>query len=149
MRFRPPGVKPGGKIGPLGPFRGRLGAHWWIAAVVVGLLLLGTASWILFRASKPGEPWQPVGRIERIQPGSAREVLEGAWVGRLADGRPVGVQEAEACPLSFTDGGYKDCFGRYGLDGRGESGGVGLTRIPVQVYKDEVFVDLTRPLPPI
>jgi hypothetical protein len=36
-----PGVKPGQKIGPLGPFRGRLGLHWVIASVVVGALILG------------------------------------------------------------------------------------------------------------
>jgi hypothetical protein len=36
-----PGVKPGQKIGPLGPFRGRLGVHWVIASVVVGALILG------------------------------------------------------------------------------------------------------------
>jgi hypothetical protein len=35
-----PGVKPGQKIGPLGPFRGRLGLHWVIASVTVGALIL-------------------------------------------------------------------------------------------------------------
>jgi hypothetical protein len=34
-----PGVKPGQKIGPLGPFRGRLGLHWVIASVVVGAVI--------------------------------------------------------------------------------------------------------------
>ena len=33
-------MKPGGKVGPWGPFRGRLGAHWWIAAIIVGLVVL-------------------------------------------------------------------------------------------------------------
>jgi hypothetical protein len=33
-------VKPGQKIGPLGPFRGRLGVHWVIASAVVGVLIL-------------------------------------------------------------------------------------------------------------
>jgi hypothetical protein len=41
IRVRMPGVKPGQKIGPLGPFRGRLGLHWVIASVVVGALILG------------------------------------------------------------------------------------------------------------
>jgi hypothetical protein len=41
IRIRMPGVKPGQKIGPLGPFRGRLGLHWVIASVVVGALILG------------------------------------------------------------------------------------------------------------
>jgi hypothetical protein len=35
-----PGVKPGQKIGPLGPFRGRLGLHWVLASVLVGSLIL-------------------------------------------------------------------------------------------------------------
>lgn len=41
IRIRMPGVKPGQKIGPLGPFRGRLGVHWVIASMVVGALILG------------------------------------------------------------------------------------------------------------
>ena len=49
IRFRPPGVKPGGKVGPWGPFRGRLGTHWTIAAVIVGALIL-LAGWIYFQA---------------------------------------------------------------------------------------------------
>jgi hypothetical protein len=40
VRWRSPGVKPGQKIGPLGPFRGRLGLHWVIASVAVGALIL-------------------------------------------------------------------------------------------------------------
>lgn len=40
IRWRLPGVKPGQKIGPLGPFRGRLGLHWVIASVAVGGLIL-------------------------------------------------------------------------------------------------------------
>jgi hypothetical protein len=40
IHIRMPGVKPGQKIGPLGPFRGRLGVHWVIASVVVGALIL-------------------------------------------------------------------------------------------------------------
>jgi len=40
VRFRPPGVKPWTKIGPLGPFRGRLGLAWVIAPVVLGVLVV-------------------------------------------------------------------------------------------------------------
>lgn len=40
IRVRMPGVKPGQKIGPLGPFRGRLGVHWVIASAAVGALIL-------------------------------------------------------------------------------------------------------------
>jgi hypothetical protein len=39
IHLRLPGVKPGQKIGPLGPFRGRLGLHWVIASVVLGALI--------------------------------------------------------------------------------------------------------------
>lgn len=47
IRFRPPGVKPGQKIGPLGPFRGRLGIHWVVAPIVLGVVLL-VAGWLYF-----------------------------------------------------------------------------------------------------
>jgi hypothetical protein len=40
IRFRPPGVKPWTKIGPLGPFRGRLGVAWVIAPLFLGTALL-------------------------------------------------------------------------------------------------------------
>jgi hypothetical protein len=40
LRFRGPWIREGSRIGPLGPFRGRLGLHWVIAAVVVGVVLL-------------------------------------------------------------------------------------------------------------
>jgi hypothetical protein len=33
-------VREGSRIGPLGPFRGRLGIHWVIASVLVGAVLL-------------------------------------------------------------------------------------------------------------
>jgi hypothetical protein len=46
IRFRPPGVKPWTRIGPLGPFRRRLGLAWVIAPLVVGAALL-TAGWLL------------------------------------------------------------------------------------------------------
>jgi hypothetical protein len=46
IRFRPPGVKPWTRIGPLGPFRGRLGLAWVIAPLVVGAALLA-AGWLL------------------------------------------------------------------------------------------------------
>jgi hypothetical protein len=39
-RMRGPWVREGSRIGPLGPFRGRLGIHWVIASVVVGVILL-------------------------------------------------------------------------------------------------------------
>ena len=45
IRFRPPGVKPWTKIGPLGPFRGRLGVAWVIAPLVLGIALL-IAGWV-------------------------------------------------------------------------------------------------------
>src|SRR5438105_5942236 len=49
FRFRPPGVHPWTRIGPLGPFRGRLGIQWVIAALIVAALLLVLAAVLLFR----------------------------------------------------------------------------------------------------
>jgi hypothetical protein len=40
LRFRPPGVRPWTRIGPLGPFRGRLGITWVIAPLVLGVVLV-------------------------------------------------------------------------------------------------------------
>jgi hypothetical protein len=47
FRFRPPGVKPWTRIGPLGPFRGRLGVAWVVAPLVVGAALI-VAAIVLF-----------------------------------------------------------------------------------------------------
>ncbi len=39
LKFRPPGLKPGTKVGPLGPYRGRLGLAWVIAALAAGVVI--------------------------------------------------------------------------------------------------------------
>ncbi len=49
IRFRPPGVKPWTRIGPLGPFRGRLGLPWVIAPLILGVVLLIAGSLFLWR----------------------------------------------------------------------------------------------------
>jgi hypothetical protein len=49
MRFRPPGLKPTTKVGTLGPYRGRLGAAWAIAAVAVAVVILLAGYLALFR----------------------------------------------------------------------------------------------------
>ncbi|MGH2739447.1 MAG: hypothetical protein ACRDH6_03030 [Actinomycetota bacterium] len=48
IRFRPPGLKPGTKIGRFGPFRGRLGVAWVIASVALAAVIL-VAGWLLLR----------------------------------------------------------------------------------------------------
>jgi hypothetical protein len=40
VRFRPPGLKPTTKVGPLGPYRGRLGFPWVVAAIIAGGIIL-------------------------------------------------------------------------------------------------------------
>lgn len=47
--FRPPGLKPGTKIGRLGPFRGRLGVQWVVAAIVLSVLLAVLIGVVLVR----------------------------------------------------------------------------------------------------
>ena len=49
VRFRPPGLKPTTKVGPLGPYRGRLGLAWVIAPIVLGAILLGAGWFALTR----------------------------------------------------------------------------------------------------
>ena len=46
FHFRPPGLKPTTKIGPLGPYRGRLGLAWVIAPLLAGIVIL-VAGWFL------------------------------------------------------------------------------------------------------
>jgi hypothetical protein len=40
FRFRPPGLKPGTKVGQLGPYRSRMGLGWVIAPIVLGIIFL-------------------------------------------------------------------------------------------------------------
>ena len=61
VRLRPPGLKPWTRIGTLGPFRGRLGLSWVIAAVVVGVVVLAAGSYALLRPHPPGGSFVPVG----------------------------------------------------------------------------------------
>src|SRR5919108_5068224 len=84
VHIRPPGVKTGSKIGPLGPFRGTLGIQWVVGSIVVGLLIVLIVTWLLFRA--PGEPFRRVGPLERFAPGTATEVLDNVFLSRTEDG---------------------------------------------------------------
>lgn len=148
IRFRSPGVKPGQRIGPLGPFRGRLGLHWVIAPVVLAVVL-AVAGWFFLAGSRPGEPWRTVGRVDRLAPGSARPVGGGVFVGRLADGRVVAVAEHPGCGVTVVPGeGYEDCGGAaFGLDGEPIGGGVPLDLVPVRLHRGEIFIDTGRRLP--
>jgi hypothetical protein len=49
LRFRPPGLKPTTQVGPLGPYRGRLGLAWVIAPLVIGVVLLVVGYFALTR----------------------------------------------------------------------------------------------------
>lgn len=145
MRFRSPGVKPGQRIGPLGPFRGRLGLHWVIAPVVLAVVLL-VAGWYFLAGSRPGVPWRSVGRVDGLAPGSARPVADGIVLGRLADGRAVAVAAEPGCGLDVVPGnGYQDCRGTsFGLDGEPVGGGEPLDLVPLQVRRGEIFIDPGR-----
>jgi len=141
IRFRSPGVKPGQRIGPLGPFRGRLGLHWVIAPVVLAVVLL-IAGWYFLAGSRPGEPWRAVGRVDRLAPGSARSVGAGVFLARLADGRAIAVAEDPGCGLEVVPGhGYEDCDGTlFGLEGQPLAGGEALDLVPLQLHRGEIFI---------
>lgn len=49
IRFRPPGIRPDTKIGPLGPFRGRLGISWFVASLVLAVILVAVGVVFLLR----------------------------------------------------------------------------------------------------
>lgn len=141
IHVRAPGVKTGSTIGPLGPFRGRLGIHWVIGSIAVGLVIVLAVTWFLLRT--PGEPFQEVEAftIEQIEPGTAREALPGVFLGRTEDGQPFAVAEPANCPLQVSGGGYLDCAEkRYGLDGVGRKGRR-LTVLPVEINRGVIFID--------
>jgi hypothetical protein len=144
IHFRPPGIKTGTRIGPLGPFRGRLGIHWVIGSIAVGLVILLVGTWTLFRADQPEPPYRPVGAIETFPVGQAREVLGGVFVGVAEGGEPYAVAEPANCPLEATDSGYTDCLGvSYGWDGGPLGRGDPLQALPLQVHRGQVYVDPT------
>jgi len=49
LQIRPPGLKPTTKVGTLGPYRGRLGLAWVIAALVAGVVILVAGYFAVFR----------------------------------------------------------------------------------------------------
>ena len=49
LQFRPPGLKPTTKVGTLGPYRGRLGFAWVVAALVAGVVIVLAGLLILTR----------------------------------------------------------------------------------------------------
>lgn len=141
IRFRSPGVKSGQRIGPLGPFRGRLGLPWVIAPLVLGVILV-VAGWLFLRGGEPEPPWRAVGEPSSLTVGEGREALPGVFVGRLADGRVIAVAEEPGCPLDPVPEGYEDCEGdTYTLDGTSVDGEDALDLLPVQVHEGELFVN--------
>jgi hypothetical protein len=142
IHFRPPGVKTGSKIGPFGPFRGRLGIQWVIGSIAAGVLIVMSVTWGLTHAGKPDEPFRSIGSLESFAPGSAREVLGGVFLGRTDDGRPFAVAEPANCPLEVSRRGYVDCLNIvYTLDGQALGKGEPLSLLPLQVYRGEIFID--------
>ena len=144
IHFRPPGVKTGSTIGPLGPFRGTLGIHWVIGSIAVGLLIVLAATLLFARFGAPSAPYRLVGELEAFPLGTAREVLGGVYVGVTNDGDAVAVAEPVHCPLQPMEGGYRDCLDLgYALDGSPLGKGDPLSRLPVEVYRGRVYVDPT------
>ncbi len=81
LRFRPPGLKPWTRIGPLGPSRQRLGLAWVIAPLVTGVVLVGVGAFVLLRPHPPGPPWVRVASLDQLYQrqsvtvGSGRDVI--------------------------------------------------------------------------
>jgi hypothetical protein len=148
IRFRAPGVKPWTRIGPLGPFRGRLGLGWVIAPLVVGLVL-GVFAWLLlFRSSPPGGTFRNVGPLASFPEGTIRPAgIPGVFVARTA-GRLVAVRASEGCSLSLCGDRYVDCRGApYRMNGRSEAGSGSLALLPVVAHDGSVYVDPGNPAP--
>ena len=142
IHIRPPGVKTGSTIGPLGPFRGTLGVQWVVGSIVAGLVIVLVVTWLLFRA--PGGPFRDVGPLDRFAPGTATEVLDNVFVTRTEDGEAFAVTSHEPnCPLEVIYRGLEDCAGRkYGFDGGAiNEKRSSLPRLPLQVHGGDVYVD--------
>jgi hypothetical protein len=140
-------VKPWTRIGPLGPFRGRLGLQWVIAPLVVGAVLLGFGWYLFLRPHPPGGSFVPVGKLSSFAEGTATPVdVPGAFVTRSA-GQLFAVLQEDGCTLQFCHGRFVDCRGAvYGLDGLAPGGAGGLTTLPVAVYRGTVYVDPDHPI---
>ena len=146
FHIRPPGVKTGSRIGPLGPFRGTLGIQWIVGAIAVGLVLVLATTYAWVRGAKPQEPFEVVGSVESIAPGSASEVFGGVYVGRAPSGQAYAVaQPAPNCPLEVTSRGYRDCSDLgYGFDGQPLGRATQpLPRLPLEVYRGDIYVNPT------
>ncbi len=146
IRVRPPGLKPWTRIGPLGPFRGRLGLGWVVAPLVVGAVLVVAVWLVLFRSQAPGGTFEPVGSAASFPEGRARAVdLPGVFIGRTG-GQLFAVAQEDGCSLTFCGTHYLDCRGaEYGLDGTSATGG-SLDVLPLRIYKGTVYVDPAHPV---
>ena len=140
IRLRPPGLQPGTRIGPLGPFRGRLGVAWVVAPLILGLVLIVSVWLLLLRHPAPGGTFRPVGPESSFAEGTARMVgIDGVFVGRT-DGQLFAVAADPGCSIRTSGSGYVDCRGaRYGLDGEGAGGELDL--LPLTTYRGSVYVD--------
>jgi hypothetical protein len=145
IHIRPPGVKTGSTIGPLGPFRGTLGIQWVVGSIVVALLIVLVVTWLLFRP--PGGPFREVGSLDRFAPGTATEVLDNVFVSRTEDGEAFALTSQQPnCPLEVIDRGLEDCTGRnYGFDGGAlNEKRPSLPRLPLRIHGGDVYIDPTR-----
>jgi hypothetical protein len=141
-------VKPWTRIGPLGPFRGRLGLPWVIAPLILGIFLVAFAYLLLYRGSAPGGSFEPVGDASSFADGQARSVdIPGVFVGR-SGGRVFAVVQEDGCSLAFCHGRFVDCRGAaYELDGAAAGGAAGgLDLLPLVIYRGLVYVDPVHPV---
>ncbi len=146
VRLRPPGLKPWTRIGTLGPFRGRLGLSWVLAAVVVGVVVLAAGTYALLRPHPPGGSFVPVGAASSFPQGTARAVnVPGAFVGRTGASL-VAVLQEDGCSLAVDGNHYRDCRGvAYELNGSGAAGCGSLDLLLVAVYQGTVYIDPDHP----
>jgi hypothetical protein len=140
-------VKPWTRIGPLGPFRGRLGIAWVVAPLVVGAVLIGAVWLLVLRNPAPGGSFEPVARAASFPEGRARPVdLPGVYVGRTG-GALFAVLQEDGCGLQVCSTHYVDCRGvSYGLDGEATNGPGALSLLPLRVYRGMVYVDPDHPV---
>ena len=140
VHLRPPGVKTGSTIGPLGPFRGTLGIQWIIGAIAVGLIIVLVVTWLLFREPPPRFEKVEDLTVEDLDPGMAEEVFAGVYLGKTGPEQLFAIREPANCPLELIPDGYLDCADRrYGLDGVGHK--TSLFRLPIELHAGAIYID--------
>jgi hypothetical protein len=131
--------------------RTQLGLPWVIAALAFAGLILLAGAFFLVQTGRPGAPWVRVGPASAFQPTTVLQI-------QAPDGRLVVVDRRDGLLRTFqapggpcaVEGAVESGFSRpctgqtWDADGvaTSPSGGAALRRVPAQVARGDLYVDL-------